>query len=137
MLAQTFATAGFSVVPVPVADGLHLKSSVTAASDTTLVAADTAAGHAAVDAIRAGCAAAAQPHAVFVPDPLAANVVRCNDHLLISADCPDSEPHLRALAHHLHLQVHAVHNGELAKVDGALTCCSILLELAGPTPASA
>ena len=67
-------------------------------------------------------------HFLQIPDAAAANVVYVNDTLIRRSrtEYPASEPLFRA---HIpkwirHVEIEA---GELAKVDGALTCCSLLL----------
>ena len=63
-----------------------------------------------------------------VPDMAAANCVLVNDTLIrrSRAEFPDSDAVFRAQIPS-HIRQVEVEAGELAKVDGALTCCSLLL----------
>ena len=56
-------------------------------------------------------------------EPFAANVVRIGDCLLVSAAAPNTRARLESRG----LQIRAVDLSELAKAEGALTCCSLIV----------
>jgi dimethylargininase len=107
---------GYAVREVPVAGCLHLKSAVTAASDTVLivdrqlVSADVFDGFdlIGVDPAERG----------------AANVLRVNDDLVVAAGYPRTRDRLEMRG----FSVLAVELGEIAKAEGAVTCCSLILK---------
>ncbi len=112
------------VSPVRVVDGLHLKSVLSAVSDDVLLAADTEAGRSMAGEVMDGMGAGAR--CVFVPDVVAANVLRLGDVLVVQAGFLESERIIRGLAAELGLRVVTLNMSELVKADGALTCCSLL-----------
>ncbi|KAL6069361.1 N(G),N(G)-dimethylarginine dimethylaminohydrolase 1 [Balamuthia mandrillaris] len=121
ILAKVFDN--YPVHSVKVVEGLHLKSVVTPASEELLVVADNRAGREALQAIQSQ--ATAKYDSVLVPEALAANVLRVNDHLLVSKGFPESLALIKEkIPSDLH--VHELWNREGAKADGALTCRSIL-----------
>jgi dimethylargininase len=56
-------------------------------------------------------------------EPFAANVVRIGDSLLVSAEAPNTRTRLENRG----LNVRVVDMSELAKAEGALTCCSLIV----------
>jgi dimethylargininase len=116
-LAAAVAPLGYTVVPVAVTGCLHLKSAVTALDDDTVLA-----NPAWVDP-------AAFAPATVVPvadgEPDAANVVRIGDQLLASAAYARTNAMLQARGY----AVTTVPADELAKAEGAVTCCSVLLRV--------
>ena len=114
-LAQILAPFGYTVTSVQVTNCLHLKSAASAlTSDLMIVNAH------AVDPQLFGV-----PY-LCVPDgePQAANVLAVNGRVLCPADAPLT---LKLLQHH-RFDVVPVMNAELAKAEGGLTCCSVLVE---------
>lgn len=115
-LANLVADLGYQVQGVPLRDCLHLKSAVTQVGPDLLLA-----NPAWVDL---------EPFAGFgilevdPQEPDAANVVRLDTELIHATHFPRTRE--RLLAHGL--SVHPVPAGELAKAEGAVTCCSLLLE---------
>ena len=66
---------------------------------------------------------------IQLPNMLACNVVLVNGHVLAQdVDCEESKDLLRAACQERDLPIHWLDTSELAKVDGALTCCSVLLD---------
>lgn len=114
------------VIGIPVTEGLHLKSILSAFDADTLVVADTKAGR----EMRELISESTQDAYTFivVPDPVASNVLRIHDTLIMQEGYPKSEAILQK--HCLDKQVHLVkiNMSELIKADGALTCGSLLLE---------
>lgn len=114
------------VVAIPVHKGLHLKSVVSYFGNDILVVADTPEGLAIQSAIEA---TTDRYQFVSVPDPVASNIVRIADTLMIQNGFPKSEKILRELAAEHHVKVVALDMSELIKADGALTCGSLLFNL--------
>jgi dimethylargininase len=107
---------GYEVVGVEVTGCLHLKSAVTAAADGLLVINPRwAPRH-----IFTGCdfvdVDASEPHA--------ANVLRIGDTVIYPAA---SFPKTAARLERRGVQLRLVEATELAKAEGAVTCCSIIL----------
>ncbi|MEC9424775.1 MAG: dimethylargininase [Actinomycetota bacterium] len=107
---------GYRVHPIEVTGCLHLKSSAPAAGDGLLVAnpdwvdVDQFTDHRCV--------------AVDPSEPGAANVVRIGDSVLAAAAFPLTAERLADAG----LDVHLVDASELAKAEGALTCCSLIFD---------
>jgi dimethylargininase len=106
---------GYTMSVVEVRGCLHLKSAVTAIADDLLLVnrawiPDTAfAGYGLVD--------------VHPQEPTAANIVRVGGRLLYSAAFPWTLERLRGRD----LEVTTVDVSELAKAEGAVTCCSLIM----------
>jgi dimethylargininase len=115
----------FSVHPVPVLAGLHLKSVVSILADGVLVLADNdVAGR----AVRAAIETVDPSYSfVLVPDAVSSNVLRVGKTLLIQRGFPRSESILRAAAAQHGLKVETLEMSELILADGALTCGSLLV----------
>lgn len=96
-------------------DCLHLKSAVTALTDDMVLVnpawADTAA-FAGLTMIE-----------VAPEEPSAANVLRLTDRILVARAFPRTAARIAALG----LRVERVEASELAKAEGALTCCSLII----------
>jgi dimethylargininase len=114
---------GYDVRSVPVRRCLHLKSAATAVDDYTLLVnrawlpADRFADYDLVD--------------VDASEPAAANVVRVGQRLLYSAAYPRTRERLEARG----CEVTAVDVSEIAKAEGAVTCCSLIFKPGGtPKP---
>eukprot|EP00123_Amoebidium_parasiticum_P000386 comp10950_c0_seq1/m.5524 comp10950_c0_seq1/g.5524 ORF comp10950_c0_seq1/g.5524 comp10950_c0_seq1/m.5524 type:complete len:288 (-) comp10950_c0_seq1:677-1540(-) len=114
-----------NVVAVPVDRTLHLKCLMTALEPGLLVAGDTPHARSAIEAVQKAVAPF-EYTVVFVPDAAAGNVLRLpNDTLIVPAHCPDSVALIRQAAPHLRLI--ELDMGEAAKMDGALTCQSVMI----------
>jgi len=106
---------GYAVHSVPVTGCLHLKSAVTQLDAATLVVnpewVDPAlfAGHRCIE--------------VHPQEPFAANALRCGDRVLL----PATGLHTRERVERAGLRVTSVEADELAKAEGGLTCCSLLV----------
>jgi dimethylargininase len=101
---------GTTVVEVPVAGVLHLKTAVTALPDGTIV------GHLPP--------AVAFPAFRPVPEESGAHVVVLDErHILIAADCPRSAELFASLGY----EPVVVDIGEFQKLEGCVTCLSVLL----------
>ncbi len=115
-LRVLLAPFGYDVRGVDVTGCLHLKSAVTAVDDATVllnpvwVGAEPFAGLRVVE--------------VDAAEPMGANVMRVGGQLVHGA----SYPRTRARLTQLGFTVHAVDVSELAKAEGAVTCCSLLVQ---------
>lgn len=133
-LRDVFANHGFSaddIIPVPpVVAGkevLHLKSAVTHIGEHTLLAPEGAAGD---DALNAMKAFELGYEAIRLPDMLSCNAVTVNGHVLAQdAPCKVSKSRIEQACKERTLGLTFVDTAELAKKDGALTCCSVLLSI--------
>lgn len=117
-LDQLRSLTSREVVRVDVHGALHLKTAVTAISDDTLLInrdwVDVApfAGFTLIDAI----------------EPFGANAVRLGDTLIY----PAAFPRTRAILESHGFAVRTVEADELAKAEGGVTCCSLLMERRRP-----
>jgi dimethylargininase len=115
-LAEIVRPYDYNVVPVVVADILHLKTGVCYVGDDTLVATPPFAGCSAFQDYK---------KIVTVPEEnYAANCLRINDHLVMAAGFPDLKHKLQQF----NLPVLEVEMSEFQKMDGGLTCSSLLLQ---------
>ncbi len=109
---------GYAVHPVPVTGCLHLKSAVTALADYRLllngewVARELFSSFDVVD--------------VDPREPYAANIVRVADDLVY----PDAFPRTRERLERRGARVRTVDVREIAKAEGAVTCCSLIFAAA-------
>ena len=111
-LRNILAPFRYEVSAVNVEGSLHLKSVVTAVADDLIVV-DVAAIDPAIFGTR------------YIAVPVAAaNMVRLNDVVLCAPAAAPLVPQLEQAG----LSVEIVDNSELAKAEGALTCCSLLFE---------
>jgi dimethylargininase len=95
---------------------LHLKSAVTAVSDDTLlVNPDWIDDH--FDGYRT--------ISVDPSEPLAANVLRVGERVAVSTSYPRTAERLDNAG----IQHRSVTSSELAKAEGALTCCSLIFSV--------
>jgi len=113
-LAAIAAEGGYAVTHVPVRDVLHLKTTITAVDDRTLIAAGAMADEGAFGDFRV---IQAPPD-----EPYAANCLLLNDRLLAPAGFPGVLDLLGATGQ----TVCEVPVGEFRKMDGGLTCLSLL-----------
>ena len=108
-------------------NALHLKSIVTHIDSSTLLAPVGDLGNRVLDAMDAS---AKGYKAVRLPNMLACNVVSVNGGVLAQdAECSESRRILQEVAKDLNIELDFVNLSEVAKVDGALTCCSVLLQI--------
>ena len=114
-LRADLAPFGYSVQQVAVTGCLHLKSAVTAINDATVLVNPAWVDVRTFEPLE--CVA------VHPEEPAAANVLRIGDVLVYSDAYPRTLARLRELGH----QVHTVPATEIAKAEGAVTCCSLVL----------
>jgi len=115
-LRRLLAPHGYTVHEVAVRGCLHLKSAVTAASDEVLVVNPAW--------MPAGAFAGFERIDIDPRETMAANVVRLADRLIVAAAFPRTAERLAARG----FRVVPVDASELAKAEGAVTCCSLILE---------
>eukprot|EP00980_Cylindrotheca_fusiformis_P018871 scaffold6299_cov107-Cylindrotheca_fusiformis.AAC.7 len=112
-------------IPFDKSNALHLKSIVTNLDPNTLVAPSGLLGDQVLDAmsyVELGY------DAIRLPNMLACNVLEVNGNILAQdGGCEESREILSRAAVDRELSIQFVDNSEMAKVDGALTCCSALL----------
>jgi dimethylargininase len=111
-LSPLLATRGRHVVPVTLEGCLHLKSAMTALPDGSLIGlpefVDTS----------------ALPYLGVAPEPAGAHVVVLGEkHVLIAASAPRTAAQLAAEGY----EVSAVDIGEFEKLEGCVTCLSVLV----------
>lgn len=114
-LSKIVQAEGYQVVPVIVEKILHLKTGVCFVGDNTLITTPQF----------ARCSEF-QDYQKIVTMPIenyAANCLRINDHLIMAAGFPDLKHKLAQL----NLPVLEVEMSEFRKMDGGLTCSSLLL----------
>lgn len=114
-LASLVAPYGYTVEAVPFAGCLHLKTAATLVADDTVVFNPEW-----VDAAALG---AARTIAVDPAEPFAGNAVRLGDLVIHPAEFPRTSASLERAG----IRVLAVPAGELAKAEGGVTCCSLLI----------
>lgn len=112
-LRRHAATRGRTVVAVPLHRVLHLKSAVTALPDGTLVAADPTL-----------CDTTPLPTLRPVPEEGGSHVVPLGEGTLLMAA---SAPRTAAMLDDLGFDVVAVDIGEFEKMEGCVTCLSVLV----------
>jgi dimethylargininase len=105
---------GYTLHPVAVVGCLHLKSAVTAVADDVLVINRASVPAEAFDGF--------DLIDVDASEPGAANVARVGDRLICAAAYPRTRERLERRG----LSVSSVDLSELAKAEGAVTCCSLI-----------
>ncbi len=111
------APLGYEVRAVRPTGCLHLKTAVTAVSDGAVLLNPRWIAPAFFDGL--------DVIAVDTGEPFAANVVRVGNAVLTASAFPRTRRVLEGRG----IEVHVVDVSELAKAEGAVTCCSILLEV--------
>jgi dimethylargininase len=107
---------GYDVHAVPVTGCLHLKSAVTALTDDRLLINPEWVVR---DFFSTFDLVEVDPH-----EPYAANIVRVGEELVYPGSFPRTLERLERLG----FRVRTVEVGELAKAEGAVTCCSLIFE---------
>ena len=113
-MRRLLGSYGYSVRAVAVQGCLHLKSAVTALADDLLLANPAWVCR---DELRGFDLLEIDPS-----EPYSANALRIGDDLVYPAEFPRTHARLEKRG----LRVHTVHASELAKAEGAVTCCSIV-----------
>ena len=119
---------GITAILVPFeGNALHLKSIVTHVDDRTLLAPEGALGDHVLEIMDAKNLGY---DIIRLPRMLACNVVSVNQGLLAQdVGCQKSKEILQAVASERDLDIEFLSFSEYAKADGALTCCSVLLNI--------
>ena len=116
-LRQILGPLGYSVCEVPVAGCLHLKSAVTAVGDGVVLANP--------DWIPAAAFSSCDRIAVDPAEPGAANAIPVNGRIIFPAAFPRTADRLTRRG----FTVMTVEVSELAKAEGAVTCCSLVFDV--------
>ena len=116
---------GYQVRPVPVRGALHLKSAVTAVADDLLLLNP--------EMVPSNSFEPTECVAVDPTEPHAANALRVGATVVF----PSAYPKTAALLKARGLILETVDASELAKAEGALTCCSLLFEDTRAAPGQA
>jgi dimethylargininase len=115
-IARLLEPFGYRVVPVEFTGCLHLKSAVTALADDTLLLNP------------AWVSASAFPGfntlAIDASEPMAANALRIGESVVYSSEYPRTA----ALLQQRGVRLFTVDCSELAKAEGAVTCCSLVFD---------
>lgn len=117
-LQEAVGEFGYRVVPVAIRDCLHLKSAVTAPRDDTLLIQPLWVDATAFHGFRIIEVDAEEEHA--------ANILRIGDAAVMPANFPRTAQRLRDAG----IEVATVDVTELQKAEGAVTCCSLVFEVA-------
>lgn len=119
---------GIEAIAVPFSDNaLHLKSIVSHMDPTTLLAPIGTVGD---ELLKTMKAEELGYNVVRLPSMLACNVVSVNSGILAQDEgCAESRELLTKAASDRNLKIEFVDASEFAKIDGALTCCSVLLQI--------
>ena len=113
-LEELVAPRGFAVVTVALRDVLHLKSAITALPDGTIIAAD-----------RSLLDTSPLPALRTVPEEAGSHVVPLGgDTVLMATSAPRTAEQLADAG----LEVVAVDIGEFEKMEGCVTCLSVLVD---------
>ncbi len=113
-LQDAVAEYGYLVRSIPITDCLHLKSAATAIGESAVLV-----NPAWVDPEAFGAEVVVQ---VDPGEPDGANAVRVGEVLVHAAEFPATRERLEEVGY----AVHSVPAGELAKAEGAVTCCSLV-----------
>lgn len=115
-LGRLLAPFDYRVVAAPLHGCLHLKSAVTrVARDRLLVNPDW---------VDAACFSGWSTVAIDATEPHAANALWLGDAVIHAASAPRTSAKLRALG----IDVRSVDMSEMEKAEGAVTCCSVILD---------
>jgi dimethylargininase len=106
---------GYEVTPVPVSQSLHLKSAVTAVGPHAVLLNP--------DWIDAELFTGLRTISIHSMEPFSANVLALDDVVLVSTQHPRTRERLEKSG----VKTDVIDVSELAKAEGALTCCSLLV----------
>ena len=121
-LRAALAPHGYSVHAVAVDGCLHLKTAATAVADDLLLVNPRWVSPETI----ADAAPGAELMEVDPAEPFGANALRVGEAVVYPAAFPRTREHLEARG----LRVHAVAFNELAKAEGGVTCCSLIVDVA-------
>lgn len=114
-LRAALAPHGYETIAVDVTGCLHLKTGVTAVDDATVLLNPAW--------VKPEAFARFRVAEVDPAEPMGANVLRIGDQLVYGASYPRTQARLQQLG----FTLHTVDASELAKAEGAVTCCSLIL----------
>jgi dimethylargininase len=114
-LARLTEPHGYEVTPVPVGQALHLKSAVTAVGPHAVLLNP--------DWVDGELFTGLRTISIHSAEPFSANVLALDDVVLV----PTQHPRTRERLEKSGVKTDAIDISELAKAEGALTCCSLLV----------
>lgn len=114
-LRELFGNDGYAITGIPLHDCLHLKSAVTRVDDNTLLINK--------DWVDVSCFEDYQLIEIDPSEPQAANCLPIGGSIIYSASFPKTRAKLETRGY----TVFSVEVDELAKAEGAVTCCSLVL----------
>ena len=127
-LATHIAPLGFETIPVPVTGCLHLKSAVSALADSEAVdLRPEGRSYLTINTDWVDPAVFRDFELIEIDptEPMAANVLSIQNHVICAEEHPKTRRRLEA---HGFVTV-AVPAGELARAEGGVTCCSVLITI--------
>ena len=129
-LAKAFPK--YSVLPVQVKEGLHLKSFMSMVGRDRIGIGSSLGANLVAEQIRNGAKYKNKYEFVEFPDDTAANCLYVGDHLVHVSEevCPSSATIFEGIE--THGKKIPLNASELGKVDGCLTCSSLLIKLDKP-----
>lgn len=107
---------GYTIVGIPLNDCLHLKSAVTRVDDATLLINK--------DWVDSSCFPGFDLIPIDASEPYAANCLPINGQIIYPTAFPATQKRLEEKG----FRVANVNLAELAKAEGAVTCCSLIIE---------
>lgn len=114
-LADALSSYGYTVRRVPMRDCLHLKTAVSTLPDDAVLLD--------VKCVDQGSFDGARVHHIHPEEPEGANVLVVGDVVVVPASAPRTRDVLDAAGY----RTMALDASELAKAEGGLTCCSLLV----------
>jgi len=115
-LRELLEPLGYTIVPTPMSDCLHLKSAATLIGKRTILFNP--------DCVEPQLFGDVDAIAVDPSEPAAANALGLNETVLMSA----SHPRTRRVLEQRGFHVEAIESDEMEKAEAGVTCCSIIFE---------
>lgn len=116
------ALPNYAIIPVPVRQGLHLKSAITRFAPKKYVVQK----HLLAQMQNLADTYRLDISLFTVPDTEAhaANLLYLNEHVIMPNDCPNTKEML--YQHYAKTHVHEIGTEQVRRIDGAISCCSLL-----------
>jgi dimethylargininase len=115
-LRELLEPIGYTIVPVPIRDCLHLKSAATYIGNSTILFSP--------ECVEPHLFGAVETVTVDPSEPFAANALALNGTLLMST----SYPRTRRVLEQRGFRVETIENDEMEKAEAGVTCCSIIFQ---------
>lgn len=120
-LKNILAEFNYQVHPLPVPDGLHLKSGMTCIKPDIFIIQQIF--EPVIQSLQSKLNQSFVYHVVPAEEDFAANLLPLNGNIIIPPGCPQTKNFVRL--YYAEENIHEVDTSEFRKVDGALTCLSI------------